>query len=82
MYAIKRFVPKRNKHIECTLMTHQLPKKTAKRIVNPKNLMRTKWTLANPVNKEKHFMVTKVIMPDLINSPIEFIELEAVFLRA
>jgi len=51
----------------------------AKRIVNPKKLLRTKWTAANPVNKEKHFMVTKIMMPDLIDQPIEFIELEAVF---
>ncbi len=51
----------------------------AKRIVNPKKLLRTKWTAASPVNKEKHFMVTKIMMPDLIDQPIEFIELEAVF---
>lgn len=53
--------------------------KPAKRIVNPKKLLRTKWTAATPVNKEKHFMVTKIMMPDLIDQPIEFIELEAVF---
>ena len=79
MQLTKRFVPQHNKHIECTLMNHHLPAKTAKRIVNPQKLMHTKWTSAKPVNKEKHFMVTKIIMPDLINLPIEFIELEAVF---
>ena len=60
-------------------MTHNLPNKIAKRIVNPKKLMLTKWTAVNPINKEKHFMVTKIVMPDLIKLPIEFIALEAVF---
>ena len=60
-------------------MTHNLPNKIAKRIVNPKKRMLTKWTAVNPINKEKHFMVTKIVMPDLIKLPIEFIALEAVF---
>jgi tryptophan-rich hypothetical protein len=60
-------------------MSHNLPNKIAKRIVNPNKLMRTKWTAINPINKEKHFMVIKVVIPDVINLPIELIELEAVF---
>lgn len=52
---------------------------TPKRIVNPKKLLNSKWTAVSPVNKEKHFMITKVITPDSPNLPIEFIEIEAVF---
>ncbi len=52
---------------------------TPKRIVNPKKLLKSKWTAVSPVNKEKHFMITKLITPDSPDLPIEFIEIEAVF---
>ena len=51
---------------------------TTKRITNPKKLLKSKWTAVTPANKEKHFMVIKLIVPDLPNQPIEYIELEAV----
>ena len=51
---------------------------TTKRITNPKKLLNSKWTAVTPANKEKHFMVIKLIVPDLPNQPIEYIELEAV----
>ena len=51
---------------------------TTKRITNPKKLLNSKWTAVTPANKEKHFMVIKLIVPDLSNQPIEYIELEAV----
>jgi tryptophan-rich hypothetical protein len=47
--------------------------------LNPKKLLLTKWTAAKPMHKRKHFLVSKVIIPDLPESPIEFVELEAVF---
>jgi tryptophan-rich hypothetical protein len=28
--------------------------------INPKKLFNSKWTAVKPINKEKHFMVTKV----------------------
>ncbi len=28
--------------------------------INPKKLLHSKWTAVNPVNKEKHFMVTEL----------------------
>ena len=28
--------------------------------LNPKKLLNSKWTSVNPVNKEKHFLVTEV----------------------
>jgi tryptophan-rich hypothetical protein len=52
--------------------------KSIKRITNPKKLLNSKWTAAIPENKEKHFIVTKLILPDAPLLPIEFIELEAV----
>ena len=52
--------------------------KQLKRIINPKKLLNTKWTATVPANKEKHFMVTQVIMPNLATEPIEMIMLEAV----
>ena len=51
---------------------------TTKRITNPKKLLNSKWTAVTPANKEKHFMVIKLIVPDLPNQPIEYIEFEAV----
>jgi tryptophan-rich hypothetical protein len=29
-------------------------------MINPAKLLHSKWTWLNPVNKERHFMVTKV----------------------
>lgn len=46
--------------------------------LNPKKLLRSKWTAAIPQNKEKHFMVIKLITPVLPLTQIELIELEAV----
>ena len=51
---------------------------TTKRVTNPKKLLNSKWTAVITANKEKHFMVIKLIVPDLPNQPIEYIELEAV----
>ena len=28
--------------------------------INPKKLLKSKWTSVNPINKEKHFLITKV----------------------
>lgn len=47
--------------------------------VNPKKLLLTKWTAAQPQNKEKHFIVTKLIEPDPPDAPIEMIEIEATY---
>lgn len=49
-----------------------------KRLVTPKKLLHSKWTAASPVNKEKHFMIVKLMMPDTPNVPITLIALEAV----
>jgi tryptophan-rich hypothetical protein len=53
--------------------------KPSKNVVNPNKLLHSKWTAISPVNKEKHFIVTKLIVPEIQTQPIEFIELEAVY---
>ena len=49
------------------------------RHLNPKKLLLSKWTAVTPGKKEKHFIVTKVIAPELPAMQIEFVELEAVY---
>ena len=63
--------------------------------LNPKKLKHSKWTAVQPHNKEKHFIVTRLIMPklalidietkpngqiiDKINIEINEVELQAVY---
>ncbi|MBU3620806.1 TIGR02450 family Trp-rich protein [Polynucleobacter sp. CS-Odin-A6] len=47
--------------------------------LNPKKLLLSKWTAVQPTHKRKHFLVSKVILPELPDGAIEFVELEAVF---
>lgn len=49
------------------------------RHLNPNKLLLSKWTAVTPKNKEKHFIVSKLITPAEPDSPIELIELEAVY---
>lgn len=49
--------------------------------LNPRKLLRSKWTAVTPVNKEKHFMITKLIIPDPETQVVEAVELEAVMTR-
>jgi tryptophan-rich hypothetical protein len=50
--------------------------------LNPKKLLLTKWTAVKPVAKQKHFLVSRVIEPDLPSDPIVLVEIEAVFSKA
>jgi tryptophan-rich hypothetical protein len=47
--------------------------------LNPKKLLLTKWTAVKPVAKQKHFLVSRVIQPELPTDPIENVVIEAVF---
>ena len=47
--------------------------------LNPKKLLLTKWTAVKPIAKQKHFLVSRVIQPDLPTDPIVSVEIEAVF---
>jgi len=50
--------------------------------LHPKKLLLSKWTAVVPVAKQKHFLVSRVILPDLPTDPIELVEIEAVFSKA
>lgn len=52
--------------------------KLQKRILSPKKLLNSKWTAITPSNKEKHFIVTKLIWSEAPIQVIEMIELGAV----
>jgi tryptophan-rich hypothetical protein len=55
--------------------------KTSSNTLSPKKLLHTKWTAAEPRNKEKHFLVTRVIEPEPPEppgSPVVSVEIEAV----
>lgn len=47
--------------------------------LSPKKLLMTKWTAVTPIDKQKHFLVSRVIQPELPTDPVEWIEIEAVF---
>jgi tryptophan-rich hypothetical protein len=47
--------------------------------LNPKKLLLSKWTAVQVVAKQKHFLVSRVVLPDDLNSPITEIEIEAVY---
>jgi tryptophan-rich hypothetical protein len=46
--------------------------------LHPKKLLLSKWTAVKPTYKRKHFLVSKIILPELPDGAIEFVELEAV----
>ena len=47
----------------------------------PKKLLLTKWTAVQPLDKQKHFVVTKVVLPEPPVEKIEWIEIEAVYTK-
>jgi tryptophan-rich hypothetical protein len=53
-------------------------KHPASNALSPKKLLHTKWTAVEPRNKEKHFLVTKVIQPEPPGSPVVSVEIVAV----
>lgn len=51
---------------------------TRKNLLSSKKLLLSKWTAVSPTDKEKHFVVTRVVVPDLPAVRIEWVEIEAV----
>jgi tryptophan-rich hypothetical protein len=49
--------------------------------VNPGKLLHSKWTAARPLHREKHFVVTALVTPEVAEGPIERVEIEAVHSR-
>ena len=50
--------------------------------LSPNKLLLTQWTEVKPVAKQKHFLVSRVIQPELANDPVVSVEIEAVFSKA
>lgn len=59
-------------------MTRTPTIRPATNALSPKKLLHTKWTAVAPKNKEKHFLVTKVIEPVPPGSRVVSVEIEAV----
>lgn len=49
--------------------------------LNPDKLLLSKWTARQPRDREKHFLVTRVINPEAPAHRIEHVVLEAVLTR-
>ena len=49
--------------------------------LHPKKLLLTKWTAVEPVAKDKHFLVIRLILPETPEAMIEAVEIEAVMSR-
>jgi tryptophan-rich hypothetical protein len=47
-----------------------------------KKMLLAKWTAVKPIAKQKHFLVSRVIEPDLPTDPVVSVEIEAVFSKA
>jgi tryptophan-rich hypothetical protein len=56
-----------------------MPKPVSMRGLSPKKLLLSKWTAVQPTSKEKHFLVAKLIAPEDPLTPVEWIEMEAVY---
>jgi len=41
--------------------------------LSPKKLLLTKWTAVEPIAKQKHFLVSKVIPPEPPNEKIQWV---------
>lgn len=54
------------------------PHPPARNPLSPKKLLLSKWTAVMPRNKERHFIVTRVVQPEPPALRIEWVELEAV----
>jgi tryptophan-rich hypothetical protein len=59
--------------------THILP--TRKNPLSPKKLLLSKWTTVSPTDKEKHFVVTRVVEPDPPAVRVEWVVIEAIHSR-
>jgi len=46
--------------------------------LHPKKLLLTKWTAVEPNNREKHFVVSRVGLPEEPGGKVPWVEIEAV----
>ena len=54
------------------------PPPTARRL-NPSKLLLSKWTAVDPVDREKHFIVTRLLAPQPPALEMEMVQLEALY---
>lgn len=54
---------------------------TARTRLSPRKLLLSKWTAVQPINRERHFLVTAVVEPPMPGAPPEEVELEAVLTK-
>ena len=48
-------------------------------MITPKKLLLSKWTAVQIIDKQKHFLVSRLILPVELNMPITEVEIEAVY---
>lgn len=53
----------------------------ARRRLNPAKLRLSKWTAVSPRDREKHFLVTDLVLPDDPSQPVTEVMLQAVLTR-
>jgi tryptophan-rich hypothetical protein len=49
--------------------------------VHPKKLLLSKWTAVQPQGRDKHFLVSSVVLPEVPGAAVEWVEIEAVHSR-
>ena len=59
-------------------MPHQSDGRAPAPRLQPAKLLHSKWTAAAPVNKEKHFIVTAVHLPQAPDTHIDSVTMQAV----
>ena len=50
--------------------------------LHPKKLLLTKWTAVQPIARNKHFLVSRVIKPEPPDLVVQWVEMEAVYSKA
>lgn len=55
--------------------------RAARRHINPHKLLLSTWTAMNPRQREKHFMVVELVLPEPPETAIRQVVLEAVMTR-
>jgi tryptophan-rich hypothetical protein len=46
--------------------------------VHPKKLLLSKWTAVAPQDREKHFLVSALVLPEVPEAALQWVEIEAV----
>jgi tryptophan-rich hypothetical protein len=60
-------------------MMPMIANQPATRQLNPNKLLLSKWTAVDPVDREKHFIVTRLIATELPDTRIEMVQIEALY---